>query len=133
MTDFRDPPSIPRFDFNAKEEEEYLDNGWIDGEEMAALVTEIIIESCKEEDYYDRPMRRIPTDDLPEWYLSRSNVIDKLRGLVEQRDYLAEMLRHFFNDVRRKNDQIEDLRDRLIWAHLCIGDGTDDPYPEDDE
>ena len=122
MSDFRDHPPIPRFDFNAKEEEDYLDRGWIDGEEMAALVTEIIIESCKEDDYFDRPMRRIPTDDLPEWYLSRSNVIDKLRGLVEQRDYLCEMMRHFFNDVRRKNEIIEDLKDKLFWAGVFLAE-----------
>ena len=96
-------------DFTPKEKQDYLDRGWIDGEEMAALVTEIIIEQTNKDSDFDRPM----IDSEGGWYLSRSNVIDKLHGLVEQRDHLVETLGRYIEWNTRQRDDLFQLQ-RLI-------------------
>tara|TARA_R110000824_G_scaffold8365_2_gene37874 strand:+ start:316 stop:693 length:378 start_codon:yes stop_codon:yes gene_type:complete len=102
-------------DFSPEEKRDYFDRGWIDGEEMAELVSEIIIEQCDKECKFDRPMFDSRYDGHRRWYLNRSNVIDKLRGLVEQRDHLVQLVASLFAQIGRQNENLNLQSNHIEW------------------
>ena len=112
-----------RSDLTDDHKQEYLDRGWIYAEEFVGLVTETIISSTDLECNFDRPMFHLPD----EWYLSRSNVIDKIRGLIEQRDHLVTLVRMLAEDYSRAQMRLEqqDLMIELLEHDLDVLTATE--------